>query len=124
MGAKKHKQELELCFTVYENLQNLHLDVMENEPMPDIARMTEERDNAFAKLKQKLNSFVQNAGSNGGLENVPVLSEYETRLTSIMDVSEKLSKAILKYRGNLKTDLEKMQQSKAAMRGYKAVNTS
>ena len=122
MGIERYKQKLELCFTEYEKLQNLHLDVMKNEPMPDIARMTEDRDKAFDELKLNINNFVGNAGSNGGADNLPVLAEFETRLTSIMDVSEELSKAILKYRENLKTDLAKLQQGKAAMRGYKAVN--
>ena len=95
---------------------------MKNEPMPDIARMTEDRDKAFEELKQNIDDFVGNAGSHEGTDSLPVLAEYETRLTSIMDVSEELSKAILKYRGNLKADLAKMQQGKAALRGYKAVN--
>ena len=122
MDIEQYKQKLELCFTEYENLQKLHLEVMENEPMPDIARMTKDRDNAFDRLKQNINNFVGNAGSQGGTNSLPVLAEYETRLTSIMDVSEELSKSILKYRDNLKTDLAKMQQGRAAMRGYKAVN--
>lgn len=124
MGIEQYKQKLELCFTEYESLQNLHLDAMKNESMPDIARMTQDRDKAFEKLKQKINDFVGNAGSHGGENSLPVLTEFETRLTSIMDVSEELSKAIFKYRDNLKTDLAKMQQGKAAMKGYKAVNMS
>ena len=122
MEIEQYKQKLELCFTEYENLQMLHLDVMKNEPMPDVARMTEDRDSAFARLKQNLDDFVGNAGSHEGASSLPVLAEYETRLTSIMDVSEKLSKAIQGYMENLKTNLAKMQQSKAALRGYKAVN--
>ncbi len=124
MKIEQHKQTLEICFIEYENLQNLHLDVMKNEPMPDIARMTEDRDKAFDKLKQHLNVFVQNAGSNGGINSIPLLEGYETRLSSIMDVSDELSKAILKYQENLKTNLAKMKQSKTAMQGYKAVNMS
>ena len=124
MDIEQYKQDLELCFTEYENLQMLHLDVMKAEPMPDIARMTEDRDLAFAKLKQNLDCFVGNAGSHGGTDSLPVLAEYEGRLTSIMGVSEELSKAIQVYRENLKTNLAKMQQSKAALRGYKAVNMS
>lgn len=122
MEIEQYKQKLELCFTKYEELQKLHLDVMKNEPMPDIARMTEDRDIAFDRLKQNINDFVGNAGSHGGTNSLPVLAEYETRLTSIMDVSEELSKATLEYRENLKANLAKMQQSKAALRGYKAVN--
>ena len=122
METEQYKQKLELCFTEYEELQELHLDVMRNEPMPDIARMNEDRDIAFNRLKQNINNFVGNAGSNGGIDSLPVLAEYETRLTAIMDVSEELSKEILKYRESLKKNLAKMQQSKAALRGYKAVN--
>jgi septation ring formation regulator EzrA len=122
MEMEQHRQRLELCFTEYEELQNLHLFVMKNEPMPDLVRMTEDRDKAFDELKQNLNTFVQNAGSNGGINSLPVLAEYEVRLTSIMDVSEELSKAILEYRKDLKTNLSKMQQGKAALRGYKTVN--
>jgi chromosome segregation ATPase len=122
MEIEQYKQNLEICFTEYENLQSLHLDVMKTEPMPDIARMTEERDSAFDRLKQIIDSFVGNAASHGGSDNRTVLAEYETRLTSIMNVSEELSKAILEYRENLKTSLAQMKQSKAAMQGYKAVN--
>ena len=122
MEIELHKQRLELCFTEYEELQNVHLFVMKNEPMPDLVRMTEERDKAFDELKQNLNTFVQNAGSRVGTDSLPVLAEYEGRLTAIMDVSEELSKAILKYRETLQANLSKMQQGKAALRGYKAVN--
>ncbi|MCP3898940.1 MAG: hypothetical protein GY707_04300 [Desulfobacteraceae bacterium] len=122
MKIEQYKQKLELCFTEYEKLQLLHLDVMKNEPMPDVARMAQDRDKAFEELKQNINGFVGNAGSHGGTDNLPVLAEYETRLTSIMDVSEELSKATLRYREHLKSDLAKMQQNKAAMKGYKAVN--
>jgi glutamate synthase domain-containing protein 3 len=122
MKTELNKQNLELCFTEYENLQELHLNVLKTEPMPDIARMTEDRDIVFNRLKQNINAFVENAGSNGGKDNLPALADFETRLTSIMAVSEELSEAIMKYRENIKIDLAKMQQGKAAMRGYKAVN--
>ncbi len=124
MEIEQYKQKLETCFTEYENLQNLHLDVMKNEPMPDIARMTQDRDIAFDKLKQNINDFVGNAGSYGGTGSISVLTEYETRLSSIMDVSEELSKAILVYRENLKINLAKIKQNKTAMQGYKSVNMS
>ncbi len=122
MEIELYKQKLEICFTEYENLQNLHLDVMKNEPMPDVARMTQDRDMAFDKLKQNINDFVENAGSHGGTDSISVLTGYETRLSSIMDVSEELSKAILKYQDNLKINLAKIKQNKAAMQGYKSVN--
>jgi hypothetical protein len=124
METEQYKQKLELCFTEYEKLQILHLDVMKTEPMPDIARMTEDRDLAFNRLKQNIDVFIGNAGSNGGTDNLPALAEYEERLTSIMNVSEELSKAIEAYRENLKINLAKMKQSKAALRGYKAVNVN
>ena len=124
MEIEQYKQKLELCFTEYENLQKLHIDVMKNEPMPDIARMTKDRDSVFDELKQNLDAFVGNAGSTGGIDNLPALAKFEERLTSIMNVNEKLSKAIEEYRENLKTNLAKMKQSKAALRGYKAVNLS
>lgn len=122
MEVAQQKRILEHSFSEYENLQNLHLEVMGNESMPDIARMTEDRDTSFNKLKQNINEFVGVAGSNGGKDSLPVLAEFETRLKSIMDVSEKLSDAILRYRENVKVDLTKMKQGKAAMRGYKAAN--
>ena len=124
MEIAQQKQLLERSFTEYENLQNLHLEVMKNEPRPDIARMTEDRDVSFNRLKQNINEFVGVAGSNGGKESLPVLAEFETRLKSIMDVSEELSKAILEYQKGLKKDIAKIKQSKAAMKGYKPANVN
>ncbi|MCK5100868.1 MAG: hypothetical protein KAR45_22355 [Desulfobacteraceae bacterium] len=124
MDTEQYKQKLELCFTEYEELQILHLDVMKTEPMPDIAAMTNDRDKVFDRLKQNIDDFIGNAGSHGGTDSLPVLAEFEERLTSIMNVNEKLSKAIEEYREDLKTNLAKMKQSKAALRGYKAVNLS
>ncbi len=122
MNIEQYKQKLELCFTEYEEIQTLHLKVMREEPMPDIALMTEERDKVFARLKKNIDGSIANAGSNGGKETVSVLAGFEARLASIMDVSEELSRAIQGYQDNLKTNLAKMQIGKAAMHGYKAVN--
>ena len=124
MGIEQDKQKLELCFTEYEELQKLHLDVMKTGPMPDITAMTNDRDKVFHRLQHNINNFVGNAGSHGGVDSLPVLAEYEKRLTSIMNVNEELSNAIEEYRENLKINLAKMKQSKAALRGYKTTNLS
>jgi len=122
MALEHYKQKLELCLTEYENLQVQHIDIMKNESMPDLAAMTQKRDKVFIRLKQNLDDFVKNSGSHKGIDSLPELAEYETRLTSIMEVSEELSRAIQEYKTKLKTDLAKIQQGKAAMRGYKAAN--
>lgn len=122
MEFEHYKQKLEFCLTEYENLQVQHIDIMRNESMPDLAAMTQKRDKAFISLKQNLDNFVRNAGPHKGIDSVPELAEYETRLTSIMDVSEELSRAIQEYKTRLKTNLAKIQHGKAAMRGYKAAN--
>lgn len=124
MGTEQYEQKLELCFTEYETLQRLHIRIIETEPMPDLVRMTEDRDLVFNKLKQNLDKFVGNAGSNGKTNNLSILTKYQERLNSIMSVNEKLSKTIEKYRDKLKINLGKMRQSKTAMRGYKAANLS
>ncbi len=122
METEECRQELELCLAVYEELQLLHLELMEHEPMPDLSRMTSERDNAFVKLKQSLNAFIKKTGAHGVLENIPALAEYNDRITSIIDVSEKLSWAIMQYRENLKTDIAMVKKSRDAMAGYGAAN--
>jgi len=122
MELERYRQKLELCFTEYENLQVQHIDIMKNESMPDLAAMTQKRDKVFIRLKENLDNFVKNAGVQKGIERVPELAEYETRLTSIMAVSEELSIAIQEYKNKLMTNLAKIKQGKAAMQGYKAAN--
>ena len=122
MELEHYKQKLELYFTEYENLQAQHIDIMKNESMPDLVAMTQKREKVFIRLKENLDNFVQNVGSQKGIDRVPELAKYETRIASIVDVSEELSRAIQEYKARLKIDLTKIQQGKAAMRGYKAAN--
>ena len=122
MEPDLYEQELELSFIEYENLQAEHIDIMKNEPLPDIAAMTQKRDDSFIKLKHNLDRFVKNAGSHGGADSLSDLTAYETRLASIMDVSQELSKVILEYKDKLTEGLAKLQQGKAAMQGYKTAN--
>ena len=121
MGLEINKQALEHCLSEYENLQALHIDIMQKESMPDLAAMTQERDKAFIRLKLNLDSFVKKAGSEGA-GSLPDLAKYETRLTSIMDVSQELSRVTQEYKDKLTAGLAKIQQGKAAMQGYKAAN--
>jgi len=121
MELEINKQSLERCLSEYENLQALHIDIMQKESMPDLAAMTLERDKAFIKLKQNLDSFVKKAGSEGA-GSLPDLAEYETRLTSIMDVSQELSRVTQEYKDKLTAGLAKIQQGKAAMQGYKTAS--
>ena len=118
MELEINKQALESCLTEYENLQTQHIDIIKNDSMPDLVAMTRERDKVFIRLKQNLDSFV-NAGSHEEAGSLPAL---ETRIASIMDVSQELSKAIQEYKNQLSTGLARMQQGKAAMQGYKTAN--
>ncbi len=122
MESDLYKQKLELCFTEYEDLQIQHIDIMKNESMPDIAAMTQKRDDVFIRLKHNLDSFVKHAGSHGKTDSLSDLAEYETRLASIMDVSKELSKVTMEYKERLTAGLAKIQQGKAAMQGYKTAN--
>jgi len=122
MEPDLYKQELELCFIEFENLQVQHIDIMKNESMPDIAAMTQKRDDAFIRLKNNLDRFVKNAGSHDKADSLSDLRKYEIRLASIMDVSQELSKVTLEYKDKLTAGLAKIQQGKAAMQGYKTAN--
>ncbi|MDA3791464.1 MAG: hypothetical protein PF503_23580 [Desulfobacula sp.] len=122
MEIERYKQKLELCFIEYETLQVQHIHTMKTKSMPDLAAMTEERDKAFISLKQNLDTFVGNIGTPDGADPLPELTEYQTRLSSIMEASEELSSAIQEYKDELKINLIKIQQGKTAMRGYKAAN--
>lgn len=117
-----NRQILEHCLTEYENLQIQHIDIMKNEPMPDIAAMTQKRDDAFIRLKNNLDSFVKNTDSRDGAENLSGLKKYEIRLASIMDMSHELSRVTQEYKDRLTAGLTKIKQGKAAMQGYKTVN--
>ncbi len=117
-----NKQVLEHCLSEYENLQAKHIDIIQKEPMPDLAAMTQERDKAFIRLKQNLDRFVKTTGSNERAGSIPDLAEYETKIASIMDASHQLSRVIQEYKDKLTAELAKIQHNKAAMHGYKTAN--
>ncbi len=122
MELETNKQILERCLTEYENLHIQHIAIMKNEPMPDLAAMSQKRDDIFIRLKQNLDSFVKNAGSHDGAESLSGLKKYEIRIASIMDMSQELSKVTQEYKDQLTAGLTKIKQGKAAMQGYKTAN--
>jgi len=118
MNLSQHKNNIENFFKIYENIQTEHLLILKGEEMPDLGAMTRKREAAFLDLKESLDNLVENAGSIGGTKSIPVLSEFEKRLNTIMALDGQIATEIQRHRAELKKHLNHMKRGKAAMKGY------
>jgi len=119
MNIEQYKSMIEKSFREYEIIQEQHLNIMQTNQLPDLKTMTQERDAAFFNLTEILNKFIENAGTIGGQDSLPILTQFEGRLSSILAVDEKISFEINKHRSRLQKSLEQLKQGKIAMQGYK-----
>lgn len=118
MDLAQHKNNIENYFKIYEKIQAEHLSVLKNREMPDLNSMTLEREKAFTDLKTNLDNLIENAGSIGGIKSLPLLTEFENRLGTIMGLDEQITIEIQRHRAELKKHLNHMKKGKAAMKGY------
>lgn len=114
-----HKNILDQHFCRYENLQVQHLDIFKSDQMPNLEKMTNDRNDRFELLKTALESYVQNAASQQNDNTMNILSEYETRLGVLMKLDEQISDEIKKHKAMLRANLNHMKKGKTAMKGYK-----
>ncbi|MFH2093686.1 MAG: hypothetical protein ABIJ31_15105 [Pseudomonadota bacterium] len=121
----KSQQQISLdkCFDNYETVQVHHLDMLKSDQTPDLEQMTKERNTVFQFLKTTLESFVTKTGMQHGDESLSILSGYETRLATLMELDGQISNEIKKYKDFLKINLNHMKKGKTAMNGYKSTGT-
>ena len=118
MDLSQHEQEIEQRFLYYESLQARHLDLMKNVNLPDVKTLTQERKQASDDLQATLNRFMGNAGSLGQSKSLPLLSKFESRLNTIMELDERIASEIERHRGVMKKELNQMKQGKKVIEGY------
>ncbi|MCD4720744.1 MAG: hypothetical protein K8S13_12945 [Desulfobacula sp.] len=124
MNLEQHKNIIENSFIIYETIQAEHLSILKDQEMPDLNSMTQERENAFLNLKKNLDNLIGNAGSIGGTKSLPLLTEFESRLNTIMGLDEQIAAEIQRHSVELKKHLKHMKQGKAAMNGYRMAGTN
>jgi hypothetical protein len=117
------EQKIEQRFLDYESLQARHLDMMKRTNLPDMKALTQERKQASDDLQTALNRFMENAGSLGRSKSIPLLSKFESRLNTIMELDERIASEIERHRGVMKKELSQMKQGKKAIEGYGSAAT-
>ena len=110
-------------FEAYEDLQSRHLDLLRTNELPDLGQMTLERKTASDDLQLALNKFTENAGLFGGQDNLNVLTRFEARLGSILELDETIGFEIERHRDWLKKELNQLKLGKKAMQGYRPADT-
>lgn len=123
MNLQQHEDLLNEKFGMYESLQERHLNIMKTQEMPDLNIMTLERKHASSELQKVLQQFMDVAGSLGGTKSITILTRFEGRLNTIMELDETISTEIQKHRDWLKNNLSLMKKGKQAVRGYKTAGT-
>ncbi len=106
----------------YQQLQKDHLRLLETDPMPDLAKMAQDRNAAFLSFKKLIDDFVDTAGDSGD-RAVEVLSGYEEKMTAILALDKQIGKTIQKYKEVLTENLKRMRAGRTAMKGYARSNT-
>lgn len=119
MNLEQHEKRLNETFEMYESLQESHLNTMRTQELPDLNTMTSDRRRASADLQKVLQAFMDVAGSLGGTKSLAVLSKFEVRLNTIMELDEALSTEIEKHRDWIKKNLSHIKKGRQAVRGYK-----
>ncbi len=119
MKTREYLDQIDACFLEYEDLQRRHLALLKSENLPDVALMTIEREKVFCALKNSLNDFVQSAAGQTATDYLSELKQFEIRLNSIMQLDDKITNEIIKYKSELKTNLNRVRKGQVAMNGYK-----
>lgn len=120
MDLSQHTKKIERLFDAYEALQARHLELMKAADLSNVKAMNTERQEASDALQAALNQFMENAGSMGQDRSLPLLSAFESRLTNIMALDERIASEIERHRGKMREHLKQMKQGKNAMNGYKS----
>ncbi len=123
MDLSQQEQEIEQRFLDYESLQTRHLNMMKNIDLPKMKALTQERKQASDYLQSALNRFMENAGSLGQSKSLTLLSKFESRLNTIMELDERIASEIERHRGLMRDELNKMKKGKKAIEGYGSAAT-
>ena len=119
MTQQLKTRQVEDSLKAYESIQSRHLQSIRTEAVPDLARMTQERDKAFQVLKNHLDSVMQATGSGMEDDNINELNRYKNWISTILELDEKIAVEIKKYKDTLKSSINTIQQGKTAMNGYR-----
>ena len=106
----------------YQQMQHEHLHLLKSTSMPDLAKMTQERNEAFQSLKKRIDDFTDTAGSSG-TDAIDILSGFEKKIQDILVLDNQVSKEIKKYKLVLSENLKRIRAGKTAINGYANSNT-
>lgn len=105
----------------FENLQEIHEAMIKEgidgirektNELPDLDRMTDERESSFRDLK---NAFDDMAVVEGDIEDLEKLKD---RLGEVLKREDSIRSVVEEYRTGLKESLDKMNHGRKALKGY------
>jgi len=103
----------------YETLQHRHLDLLRAEQLPDLARMTIERNRASEKLKTAIDEFISTTGQSKSLSDVQKMKTLKQRLGLILRVDETIGVEIQRHKDQLEKNLKHLKHGKTTLESYR-----
>ena len=110
-------EDLLLSFEQYGAMQKLHIQSLETENNPDMAKFNFERSMAFEELKNRL-SLMLKMIKTGNCDVLQIALACHDRLSLIMERDDLLAKLIGKYRDILEQQRQQLCHGKKALKGY------
>ena len=112
-----NKKKLNQTFKEYENFQIKHINIVKTNNIPNIRKISNEREQAFKKLKICLIKLAHDTKYKNN-KSINILSLYSKRLQKIMNQDDILKDEIKLYKKKLGKKLKQMKKGKQALRGY------
>ena len=104
--------------TAYQDMQERHLAILDQNELPDLEAMTREREDIFRPLQVRFQALTNKIDSNTAIQALPLLQHYETRLKRIAALDDKIESKIKQHRERLKQLMGRLKHGKKAMNGY------
>ena len=113
------QEQVEHHLKAYEDMQQRHLHLLTTTQLPDLASMSQERDQIFSALQNSIQADMDTAGqSPDRSQALSRLKGYEDRLNRISHLDAEIRSAIQDHKTRLKRHLDRMKHGKTAMKGY------
>jgi hypothetical protein len=104
----------------YEDLQSRHLNLLKEELLPDLARMTIERRGASKNLKSAIDRFIRTADPSEDLSDAERMVTLRERLGLILKVDETIGVEIQRHKSQLEKSLKSLKQGKTTLESYRS----
>nr|WP_319397043.1 hypothetical protein [uncultured Desulfobacter sp.] len=108
----------------YEDLQSRHLNLLKEELLPDLARMTIERRGASKNLKSAIDAFIRTADPSKVLSDAERMVTLRERLGLILKVDETIGVEIQRHKSQLEKSLKSLKHGKTTLESYRSSKAS